>query len=173
MSTDGDRDFRWHSQCMPLRERKTKDWVGDALCFPPIPKAHPTSCTPNAPPLKDGEGTAARHAGAATGCSVELRGLHAYYGKQHAIKGIDSFRARARKPHPPAGERGAGPTIEFARSNLAVPWSDDYASLLELAEASDVPVRWSCRTGVCHNCETTLIAVWLLLSGIVVVQVRG
>ena len=27
-----------------------------------------------------------------------------------------------------------------------------------LAEACDVPVRWSCRTGVCHNCETTLIA---------------
>jgi len=21
-----------------------------------------------------------------------------------------------------------------------------------------VPVRWSCRTGVCHNCETTLMA---------------
>jgi ferredoxin len=39
-----------------------------------------------------------------------------------------------------------------------VPWSSDYASLLELAEACDVPVRWSCRTGVCHNCETTLIA---------------
>jgi ferredoxin-NADP reductase/MOSC domain-containing protein YiiM/ferredoxin len=63
-----------------------------------------------------------------------------------------------REPHPPPGEPGSGPTIEFARSNLAVPWSDDYASLLELAEASDVPVRWSCRTGVCHNCETTLIA---------------
>ncbi len=63
-----------------------------------------------------------------------------------------------RAPHQPAGERGGGPTIEFARSNLAVPWSDDYASLLELAEACDVPVRWSCRTGVCHNCETTLIA---------------
>jgi ferredoxin len=39
-----------------------------------------------------------------------------------------------------------------------VPWSGDYSSLLELAEACDVPVRWSCRTGVCHNCETTLIA---------------
>jgi ferredoxin-NADP reductase/MOSC domain-containing protein YiiM/ferredoxin len=64
----------------------------------------------------------------------------------------------ARPPHPPAGEPGSGPTIEFARSNLAIPWSDDYASLLELAEACDVPVRWSCRTGVCHNCETTLIA---------------
>src|SRR6185503_694474 len=34
----------------------------------------------------------------------------------------------ARTPHPPAGE------------------------------PCDVPVRWSCRTGVCHTCETTLIA---------------
>jgi ferredoxin-NADP reductase/MOSC domain-containing protein YiiM/ferredoxin len=64
----------------------------------------------------------------------------------------------ARTPHPPAGKPGNGPTIEFARSNLAIPWSSDYTSLLELAEACDVPVRWSCRTGVCHNCETTLIA---------------
>jgi ferredoxin-NADP reductase/MOSC domain-containing protein YiiM/ferredoxin len=64
----------------------------------------------------------------------------------------------ARTPHPPAGQPGSGPTIEFARSNLAIPWSSDYSSLLELAEACDVPVRWSCRTGVCHNCETTLIA---------------
>ena len=47
--------------------------------------------------------------------------------------------------------------IEFARSNVAVPWDNDYGSLLELAEACDVPVRWSCRTGVCHTCETTLI----------------
>jgi ferredoxin-NADP reductase/MOSC domain-containing protein YiiM/ferredoxin len=64
----------------------------------------------------------------------------------------------ARTPHPPSGRPGNGPTIEFARSDLAIPWSDDYASLLEFAEACDVPVRWSCRTGVCHNCETTLIA---------------
>jgi ferredoxin-NADP reductase/MOSC domain-containing protein YiiM len=64
----------------------------------------------------------------------------------------------ARTPHPPTGQPGNGPTIEFARSNLAIPWSGDYTSLLELAEACDVPVRWSCRTGVCHTCETTLIA---------------
>jgi ferredoxin-NADP reductase/MOSC domain-containing protein YiiM/ferredoxin len=63
-----------------------------------------------------------------------------------------------RAPHAPAGQPGTGPTIEFARSNLSIPWSNDYASLLELAEACDVAVRWSCRTGVCHNCETTLIA---------------
>jgi ferredoxin-NADP reductase/MOSC domain-containing protein YiiM len=66
--------------------------------------------------------------------------------------------APARAPHPPTGQPGNGPTIAFARSNLAIPWSGDYTSLLELAEACDVPVRWSCRTGVCHTCETTLIA---------------
>ena len=64
----------------------------------------------------------------------------------------------ARTAHPPSGQPGTGPTIEFARSNLAIPWSSDYASLLELAEACDVPVRWSCRTGVCHTCESALIA---------------
>lgn len=64
----------------------------------------------------------------------------------------------ARAPHPPAGRPGSGPRIAFARSDLTVPWSDDNGSLLELAESCDVPVRWSCRTGVCHTCETTLIA---------------
>ena len=70
--------------------------------------------------------------------------------------GIASSPTRA--PHPPAGRPGGGPTIEFARSNLAAAWSDDFASLLEFAEACDVPVRWSCRTGVCHTCETALVA---------------
>jgi hypothetical protein len=26
------------------------------------------------------------------------------------------------------------------------------------AEACDVPVRWSCRTGVCHSCESGLVS---------------
>jgi ferredoxin-NADP reductase/MOSC domain-containing protein YiiM/ferredoxin len=64
----------------------------------------------------------------------------------------------ARSPHPPAGEPGSGPMISFARSDLAIRWSSDYGTLLELAESCDVPVRWSCRTGVCQTCETTLIA---------------
>jgi ferredoxin-NADP reductase/MOSC domain-containing protein YiiM/ferredoxin len=66
--------------------------------------------------------------------------------------------APPRPPHRPAGAPGSGPTVEFARSDLSIPWSSDYGSLLELAEACDVPVRWSCRTGVCHTCETTLVA---------------
>jgi ferredoxin len=66
--------------------------------------------------------------------------------------------AAARPPHPPPGAPRAGPQVEFARSDLTVRWGADYASLLELAEACDVPVRWSCRTGVCHTCETNLMS---------------
>jgi len=66
--------------------------------------------------------------------------------------------AAARPPHPPGGEPGHGPQVAFARSGLTVRWDDGYASLLELAEACDVPVRWSCRTGVCHTCETALLS---------------
>jgi len=64
----------------------------------------------------------------------------------------------ARAPHLPPGQPGNGPKIAFARSGLTISWSADYQSLLELAESCDVPVRWSCRTGVCQTCETTLIA---------------
>ncbi|HKA28644.1 MAG TPA: 2Fe-2S iron-sulfur cluster-binding protein, partial [Candidatus Binatia bacterium] len=64
----------------------------------------------------------------------------------------------ARPPHQPAGPPGTGPTISFARSGLSVKWASTYASLLELAEACSVPTRWSCRTGVCHNCETGLLS---------------
>lgn len=61
-------------------------------------------------------------------------------------------------PHPPAGKPGAGPSITFARSGLAVNWSSDYANILDLAEACDVPTRFSCRSGVCHVCVTEVIA---------------
>jgi ferredoxin len=60
-------------------------------------------------------------------------------------------------PHPPAGAVGEGPSVRFMRSGLTVPWGARFASLLELAEACDVPVRWSCRTGVCHNCECAIV----------------
>ena len=64
----------------------------------------------------------------------------------------------ARPVHAPAGPAGQGPQVSFARSNLTVRWDEKYQSLLELAEACDVPVRWSCRTGVCHNCESGLVS---------------
>ena len=65
--------------------------------------------------------------------------------------------AAAVPPHQPAGSPGTGPEVAFARSGLTARWDQRYASLLELAEACDVPVRWSCRTGVCHTCESALV----------------
>lgn len=61
-------------------------------------------------------------------------------------------------PHPPGGPAGTGPAITFARSGLTVNWSADYASILDLAEACDVPTRFSCRSGVCHVCVTGVVA---------------
>jgi ferredoxin-NADP reductase/MOSC domain-containing protein YiiM len=63
-----------------------------------------------------------------------------------------------RPPHLPEGPPGAGALVSFARSGLNVRWRPAFRSLLELAETCDVPVRWSCRTGVCHTCETGLVA---------------
>ncbi|MER6980414.1 MOSC and FAD-binding oxidoreductase domain-containing protein [Streptomyces carpinensis] len=62
------------------------------------------------------------------------------------------------RPHQPPGPTGTGPLITFARSGITTPWSPAHASLLELAEACDIPTRWSCRTGVCHTCITHLVA---------------
>ncbi|GIL27967.1 MOSC and FAD-binding oxidoreductase domain-containing protein [Actinocatenispora comari] len=61
-------------------------------------------------------------------------------------------------PHPPAGAAGTAPQITFARSGLSVQWRDDFRTVLEFAEACDVPTRWSCRTGVCHTCQTALLS---------------
>jgi ferredoxin-NADP reductase/MOSC domain-containing protein YiiM len=61
-------------------------------------------------------------------------------------------------PHPPAGPPGTGPLVTFARSGISTPFPDGTHSVLELAEACDVPTRWSCRTGVCHTCTTPLLS---------------
>ena len=62
-----------------------------------------------------------------------------------------------RPPHLPPGPAGPGPQVSFTRSGLTVPWDPAFQSLLEFAEACDVPAKWSCRTGVCHTCESALI----------------
>jgi ferredoxin-NADP reductase/MOSC domain-containing protein YiiM len=61
-------------------------------------------------------------------------------------------------PHQPAGEPGEGPLVSFARSGLGVPWAPEHGSLLELAEACDVPADFGCRTGVCHACKTGILS---------------
>lgn len=76
--------------------------------------------------------------------------------------GVEAMRpglvhTTSRPPHPPGDEPTEGALVTFVRSGLAVHWNPRYASLLELAEACDVPVRWACRSGVCHNCETAML----------------
>jgi ferredoxin-NADP reductase/MOSC domain-containing protein YiiM len=61
-------------------------------------------------------------------------------------------------PHQPAGTPGTGPLVSFARSGIEVAWSAEHGSLLELAEACDVPADFGCRTGVCHICESGLLS---------------
>ena len=61
-------------------------------------------------------------------------------------------------PHLPVGPPRTGPLVQFSRSGLTARWGPPSSTLLEFAEACDVPVRWSCRTGVCHNCETALLS---------------
>ncbi len=67
--------------------------------------------------------------------------------------------AVTRTPHMPQEDSNTGPLVSFARSGITAHWNvSRYQSILELAEACDVPVRWSCRTGVCHNCESGLVS---------------
>ena len=64
----------------------------------------------------------------------------------------------ARSPHQPTGPAGTGPMVTFARSGIATRFGAAGHSLLELADACDVPTRWSCRSGVCHTCTTPLLS---------------
>jgi ferredoxin-NADP reductase/MOSC domain-containing protein YiiM len=61
-------------------------------------------------------------------------------------------------PHAPPGPPGTGPLVTFARSGVSTPFGASWHSLLDLADACDVPTRWSCRAGVCHTCITPLLS---------------
>jgi ferredoxin-NADP reductase/MOSC domain-containing protein YiiM len=64
----------------------------------------------------------------------------------------------SKPPHQPPGPPAHGPLVTFARSGISTPFGDDRHSVLDLADACDVPTRWSCRTGVCHTCVTPLLS---------------
>jgi len=94
---------------------------------------------------------------AASGMAPERFHMEIFNGGEALMPGIVGAAMRA--PHPPKDAADSGPLVSFARSGIAVHWKPSaYASILELAEACDVPVHWSCRTGVCHNCESGLIS---------------
>jgi len=94
---------------------------------------------------------------AAFGVSSERVHVEIFGGGESLTPGVvDAIR---QAPHRPSGETNTGPLISFARSGISAHWdASRYGSILEMAEACDVPVRWACRTGVCHNCESGLVS---------------
>jgi ferredoxin-NADP reductase len=94
---------------------------------------------------------------ATLGTAPERIHVEIFNGSEPSTPGIVGVAAGA--PHPPSDDANTGPLVSFARSGVAAHWkASAYQSILELAEACDVPVRWSCRTGVCHNCESGLVS---------------
>ena len=100
---------------------------------------------------------AMKEALATLGVARERIHVEIFNGSESMTPGVVGGATRA--AHLPRGGAGTGSQVSFARSGLAPRWdASAYRSILELAEACDVPVRWSCRTGVCHNCESGLIS---------------
>jgi ferredoxin-NADP reductase/MOSC domain-containing protein YiiM len=91
------------------------------------------------------------------GVAPERIHVEIFNGSESMTPGV--VGAATRTPHLPKDDANTGPLVSFARSGIAAHWkASAYQSILELAEACDVPVRWSCRTGVCHNCESGLVS---------------
>jgi ferredoxin-NADP reductase/MOSC domain-containing protein YiiM len=93
----------------------------------------------------------------AIGIAPERVHIEIFNGSESLTPGV--VKKTARSPHLPLNDANTGPLVSFARSGIAAHWNPStYQSILELAEGCDVPVRWSCRTGVCHNCESGLVS---------------
>jgi ferredoxin-NADP reductase/MOSC domain-containing protein YiiM/ferredoxin len=93
----------------------------------------------------------------ALGVGPERIHIEIFSGGESMAPGV--VGAMTRTPHPPGNEANTGPLVSFARSGISAHWNASrYGSILEMAEACDVPVRWACRTGVCHNCESGLVS---------------
>ncbi|CAD6517339.1 Flavohemoprotein [Paraburkholderia hiiakae] len=96
---------------------------------------------------------------ALAGLSVTRERIHAEFFNGGESRNPGIVGALRRSPHLPKDDANTGPLVSFARSGIAAHWNPSvYPSILELAEACDVPVRWACRTGVCHNCESGLVS---------------
>jgi ferredoxin-NADP reductase/ferredoxin len=91
-------------------------------------------------------------------CGLDPARIHTETFGAEAAQTPGIAATSSKLPHQPVGPPGRGPEVSFARSAITARWGSQYASVLGLAEACDVPARWSCRTGVCHTCETALLA---------------
>jgi ferredoxin-NADP reductase/MOSC domain-containing protein YiiM/ferredoxin len=151
------REYLYYSQATPAELRRdhaiaghvTKDTVA-ALGLPASAQAY--VCGPPAymADVRD----------ALSAAGIEPARIHAelFGALPSSTPGIVGAGRAARAPHPPPGSPGTGPLVTFARSGISAPFASNWQNLLGLADACDVPSRWSCRTGVCHTCVTPLLS---------------
>jgi ferredoxin-NADP reductase/MOSC domain-containing protein YiiM len=93
----------------------------------------------------------------ALGVAPEHVHIEIFNGGESMTPGVVDATTRA--PHTPSDEANTGPLVSFARSGISAHWDASlYGSILEMAEACHIPVRWACRTGVCHSCESGLVS---------------
>jgi|HubBroStandDraft_1064217.scaffolds.fasta_scaffold06226_3 ferredoxin-NADP reductase/MOSC domain-containing protein YiiM/ferredoxin len=151
------REHVFYSQATPAELRRAHAVAGhvtkDTLAALGLPaSAHAYVCGPPTymADVRDG----------LTAAGIEPASVHAeLFGALPSTNpGVVGPAAPAPAPHPPPGPPGTGPAVTFGRSGISAPFAASWHSLLDLAEACDVPTRWSCRTGVCHTCVTPLLS---------------
>ena len=99
-----------------------------------------------------------RHAGRPAALGLDPARIHTeLFGALASINPGLTGQPPGRRTSRP-GQPGPGPLVTFARSGISTPFAAAGRSVLELADACDVPTRWSCRTGVCHTCTTPLLS---------------
>jgi ferredoxin-NADP reductase/MOSC domain-containing protein YiiM len=88
-----------------------------------------------------------------------LAGSHIHTEVFASLSAINPGVVAADRPPPHLPKvKGTGPLVTFARAGISAAYDEGLRSLLEMAEACDVPTRWSCRTGVCQTCVTPLLS---------------
>ena len=107
-------------------------------------------------------GPAALHGGHEGGPGGAWRGperihIEIFSGGESLTPGVAGGATKLRIGRRPTSKR-APSSRSRAAASLPTGIRRPMQSLLELAEACDVPVRWACRTGVCHNCESGLVS---------------
>jgi hypothetical protein len=92
----------------------------------------------------------------------------------HVVEDEDSQSLLAPASAASAGQsqRCTGPLVTFARSGASTPFPTSAGSLLELADACDVPSRWSCRPGFATPASRPALRRDQLLAGTAGAAVR-
>ena len=145
----------FYSAATPTERRRARASAGrlskDRLAGLAIPASASAYVCGPAPFMAD-----MQHALTATGIDPAHIHTELFGAKPSINPGVTGQNGRS--PHQPPGPPGTGPLVTFARSGITAPFGTDWRSVLDLADACDVPTRWSCRTGVCHTCTTALVS---------------